>query len=425
MSWKFWKKEDPVRPRSLVDPELAACEGIRKVLSRNTLVPAWREYAKDIPPDLMMFAECGVLAYQLQVCCDLVSSKYGPIFADAVKGNVERLLRQTGVSFDNLFDAIVKARAMYVPGQIPEFSDVPEAERDLVIANTLFFVSDIAEDRKAPLWFSFARCLSVARAEANSFLTEWLNDLDIQQAPSDVLLWSPCPGCFERHLQRRYNSPLFEVGRRIVTRTELLDAHDADIRDAFKFSSEVHQLVRQVQLLVKSGNSPVGECAASWKAILELRERAAAIGGDWQVELCVLSTTGDALAQGIEQVTPSVREIADKYASLSALCQIPIWAQWQRPDTPIKDEERISSLLSEDLSMITAVSRWAGGLHWDLRDEVRSVVSRAVADGLPLHLAQERLSAALNGYEEGTRAAVPPATPPNEQSSPVYDPKKP
>src|SRR5437879_5488623 len=52
------------------------------------------------------------------------------------------------------------------------------------------------------------------------------------------IAWSSRPGCFERHLQRRHNNPLFPPSRRIVTQEEVTAAHIADLRNRQDFMAK-------------------------------------------------------------------------------------------------------------------------------------------------------------------------------------------
>ena len=59
----------------------------------------------------------------------------------------------------------------------------------------------------------------------------------------DIGGWSTSPGCFERHLSRRLNNPLFPPSERVVTRQEFRDAKALErARDAaaFKKAFEIH-----------------------------------------------------------------------------------------------------------------------------------------------------------------------------------------
>lgn len=49
------------------------------------------------------------------------------------------------------------------------------------------------------------------------------------------LKWKPYPGCFERHLQRRYKSFLFPIDRQEVSLQELQEARQKDSQDCHEF----------------------------------------------------------------------------------------------------------------------------------------------------------------------------------------------
>src|SRR5664280_869218 len=162
MDWKFWRR--PKEPQSpvLLDSDSVAYDGIRSVvLGHNQRLDHWRKFGPELPEDVLSFLQRCVWTYQMQVLCDEVSRRYSPVYGDSVKGNLLKYFHVVPgpVSCEELFDAITKGRAIYQPGKIPQFADAPNAERDLTIANTFFYISDIPEDRKTGIWVAFAKCL--------------------------------------------------------------------------------------------------------------------------------------------------------------------------------------------------------------------------------------------------------------------------
>ena len=118
----------------------------------------------------------------------------------------------------------------------------------------------------------------------------------------DIGDWSTSPGCFERHLSRRLNNPLFPPSERVVTRQEFRDAKALErARDAaaFKKAFEIH--VKEGFRL--QGRGTLGYVNNYLKRTWELMERATAIDGSWHEETRVLEAAPDSCKQLLNSET--------------------------------------------------------------------------------------------------------------------------
>jgi hypothetical protein len=94
--------------------------------------------------------------------------------------------------------------------------------------------------------------------------------------------WEENPGCFERHLQRRYNSPLFPTERRKISREELKQARAKDYIDQKEFLAQYTLLVSEFGRL--EGNMSISDCSQCLRDTQFLLELRASIGGIYKMK---------------------------------------------------------------------------------------------------------------------------------------------
>jgi hypothetical protein len=403
MKWRFWDRIKGL-PVEALDPDSVAYEGIRLVvLAHNTALDYWRKFASDFSGDILSYIERCIWAYQLQILCDAVARRSDPPLADAVKGNILKYLHVLGSGpGEDLLQAVTTGRALYKPGDGARLAQGPEAECDLVIANTFLYSFDIAEGRKTEILIDFARCLSVARAAGEIEFASFLSGVFICRTSS--LSWSRMAGCFERHLQRRFQNLLFDSHRREVETWELSEARQQDLQDAFAFAAEYRGFEAQVRT---GGLTTIGKASENLDSCHRLKTRIAQIGGDWRLEKKGLSLVIDETQKLFMSTIKDSRLEANfrKGKGLSAVQEIAFWAQVGRDDSPIHKHEIINALLSEDVETIRTVAMIAAATLWDLRCEAQSILEQAVRDGFPQAVATERLSTLVKAWTEGDRRA--------------------
>lgn len=168
----------------------------------------------------------------------------------------------------------------------------------------------------------------------------------------EMIIWSKLPGCFERHLQRRYKSILFPQERRFISKKEIEEARKKDELDKERFIQEIKNFADQLKS--QQNLSPQEAISVSRKA-QSLIEKAASIGGDLQNEIQALETIEKDIERSVNEVMPEGADLGKLLGSYSSINRIPFMAQLQRKDAPILKNEEVPTLLSEDLSTISFI----------------------------------------------------------------------
>ncbi len=167
--------------------------------------------------------------------------------------------------------------------------------------------------------------------------------------------WSSVPGCFEQHLQRREGNLLFPIERRKVSRAEIIKAQKKDRGEQDRFIAAVKNLGTDLK---NSENDMPGStvCDSTFlQKVQHLLEVAAAMGGNIQNAVQMLESTETDMIQHLNQSIPAGTDLLEKANSLSTTARIPFLAQSTRKDSPILQEEKIATLLSEDLEAISLI----------------------------------------------------------------------
>ncbi len=171
-----------------------------------------------------------------------------------------------------------------------------------------------------------------------------------------MLNWSNNPGCFERHLQRKYLFPyLFSTDSNIISNDELENAKHRDMEDVSKLNNDVTEFLHYL-----GHNFTVDEVKGLLDRFEKLEERAASIGGN-------ATSLGKALREGRKEMLTEFRKtLSDKkididdefyrtFFTLGNITVHPFFAQCNRNDTPIKSNEQVLSLLTESSETVAEV----------------------------------------------------------------------
>lgn len=180
---------------------------------------------------------------------------------------------------------------------------------------------------------------------------------------SAAIKWSANPGCFERHLQRKCDNPLFSEKDRAVTANDVSVARDKDVKERKELEAEVKALVEAI--------AGLGEEPASYDAldgfrlkIEGLREKAAQTGGDVfgifdALDKIRESLIGDIRAfftqNNLRDALANLERSERAYHRYVAVYHNPLLAQMHRQDSPITKDDAVASILSEDVSSIRLV----------------------------------------------------------------------
>jgi hypothetical protein len=168
-----------------------------------------------------------------------------------------------------------------------------------------------------------------------------------------MLSWSDKPGCFERHLQRKYLYPfLFTLDSKIITQSLVDEARLQDSEDLAHLEADTTEFLHYLE-----HNFTLDEVRGLIKRFIALEQRAAEIGGN-------AVTMGNALRIGKLQLLSKIENILTEegkqvkddtfkdYAAVSDIYVHPFFAQCNRTETPIKESEHVASLLTEDVETI-------------------------------------------------------------------------
>jgi hypothetical protein len=202
--------------------------------------------------------------------------------------------------------------------------------------------------------------------------------------------WSICPGCYERHLQRRYENILFPPERRKVSKDDIIQARKNDEIDQHRFIKEVQLAESELENLEYDNRS------YAIQRIQALLEEAAAIGGETiQNAVQLLEQLEEDTIQYLNKVMPEGKELLEKAKSLSFMARIPFIAQCKRQDTPILPNEEIPTLFCESFETLATL----GFISRSFPDfkpsgsDIRNYLETAVKQGFSKDEAQSLISA--------------------------------
>jgi hypothetical protein len=201
---------------------------------------------------------------------------------------------------------------------------------------------------------------------------------------SMALNWSEHPGCFERHLQRKYGNPLFPPDARAVTQEQVDLARLIDWAEAEEVRQRFLSLAGRIAKAPES--VPYAEALDVRKAIDDLLARAAEIGGPLKDDVPEFFRMYELAVQEMLAALHDKPDLAEQLRFALAVStekrkrfNNPFVAQLERKDTPIRPEEVIPSLLSETPEtirlMVEMVSDQPGALS-----VLRASVSELVAN---------------------------------------------
>jgi hypothetical protein len=216
-----------------------------------------------------------------------------------------------------------------------------------------------ALDAPAAAAESGARDASAAGAEAGPEAAE--------------IVWSARPGCFERHLQRRHRNPLFPPERRRVSAAELEEARRRDASELESLRRQVSELLDRIARL--SADAAPEELRPVQRGIQTLFRRSTEVGGKaiglaWELRN---------LHQTLADLWPQAADRAVAAAAPESLePDHSFLSQALRADSPIRPDELVPSLLSEDVGTIRSVAR---GLDAGTREMYR-LAARALVESV-------------------------------------------
>ncbi len=163
---------------------------------------------------------------------------------------------------------------------------------------------------------------------------------------SEALNWTENPGCFERHLRRRFQNPLFPPDRRKVTRAELQSAQERDSEEFEEFSRQYAGLAERLDTLYELDCIPAQFLVNEQEVIGELIKKSAALGGDAFDQYPELEVLRERVKRSLRETVRNIPDLRDISEQIDILHEVrrsttyhPLVAQMARPDTPIRGED--------------------------------------------------------------------------------------
>lgn len=225
-----------------------------------------------------------------------------------------------------------------------------------------------------------------------------------------TIRWRKHPGCFERHLQRRYKNPLFPPERRIVTLLDLDVARQTDAAEKYAFYKKMKGALRDFPEDEEYPPQMIENIRNTYRQIGELIEESFSLGDSTLLERDQLLIYEKACLDFLLTHQPSQSESYLAIQALSDLTRITWYRQFTRPDSPITKDEDVASLLSEDAITIRNIgSYFTMAEHLNPtpvniidRKKMIDTVTQAYKEGLDRARGQRLLDA----YNEGTSATM-------------------
>ena len=422
--WQFWKKE---QPSNVIEPLLAAAIPLDRLFSREKPFNDWKPPDSQVLPEHEDFIKAMVYGYQLFIYLQLIEVKFGPEIARIIREYqiiaLNRLPEgeageQTSLLLQIITDAWKTANDK--PIKIP---DRPDLQMPIELAIALYLLvftkdspyyipperrtKDSIQDHIPPkvdlhgLEWTLAECLLHGKNAAVEVFGPMVQFIELKPeavsglrrpAPSRnadgqhvELVWSQNPGCYERHLQRKYKNPLFPPASRVVTQEEINVARTRDLSDAEALHEDLHHLVKEETAGIKVADSSTFDKIRN--KIDNLIQHAAEIGGDGGDEI------GKSLASLRSALMTDWRKGLQDIGNTQALNALdeaerfveenvkPFRNRFVAQMSRLKPEDVVPTLLSEDPETISFVLKQLEDGS-DAQKELRAAAIRFVAENL-------------------------------------------
>ncbi len=254
MKWKFWDKKNLLAD---FDPHQIAFVILQRMREHRSPFNEWRPEGVEIPVEADAFIEISVWSYQLTILLDCIERKFGSDTAQIVKSHLVTLANRWDREqvMSRYFDAVMLGRSSTERDQF--FKDTAELQVDANIAKALLGISSESEEAKAAIYTILGHSLTLGRLSAQTGFTDFVSKIEFRpdavfglRKPEETPIdWSEAPGCFERHLQRRYRNPLFSVERRTIAIADVVTARARDEADLGELNLRIKALLCKVSSL--------------------------------------------------------------------------------------------------------------------------------------------------------------------------------
>ncbi len=239
--------------------------------------------------------------------------------------------------------------------------------------NKLLTTNQLSKFRESEIKRSLEEIASIEKymssmqiAEAQRLAKEWIersnkNGMVGKKSKCADLLWSGNPGAYEMQLKRRCNNSYFPISKQVVSEEDLVEAIRID-NDDYELAEEMLlDLEREMDGLGSIGTS--GDAIKMRERLEEIIHFSMGVGGRayeiasmaGEVRKVVISELKRSFSN--DKDTLLIIEKADiLYKKNNRLFHVPIMAQMTRKKgRPIKQEEIIATILSEDVKTISLI----------------------------------------------------------------------
>jgi hypothetical protein len=409
VTWKFWKTEKrPAAATSNCPTDThEALRLLLGMLMRADTPPfsTWQAPGIVFAPAVNTTAQSGAKGYQLSLWFWLFAEKHGVLAAKMARDSfcllADEAKLSTGDALDNLLE--LENRLVHSFEATPvEQRSINEDGQSVELPMEFFLARRfLRQARESPYFgqgsadlegndFKLADRLRYATEQALAVFRPMIEVVAFDPHSLPSWKWSAQPGSVERHLQRRYNNPLFPLHRRMVTSNDVYEARLADSQALADIRQELAEVARAF--------SNKGELPSDWHPFLnDLRERLdklevrriVARGQSAALAGAIAELRGDVMAvwrNAIQKNRPSLAALeqaealrAERHAALHASDWM---SQLLSHTSQIPPEEVVASMLSEppaELEKAVSTLQANPQLH-DTLANCRSAGHRLVAE---------------------------------------------
>ena len=245
-------------------------------------------------------------------------------------------------------------------------SDSAEAKELLGFLVSLYSAAHNKEPENAKdIGNVFFNCITVCSDETDDEICMEFQELYDAYSPNNddaSLNWSDCPGAHENHLKRRYNNPYFSNERQIISNDDLISAKETDEDEYHIASLQFSELLTEIEDIGISSTLPMSEIQKIREKVDELISFSKGVGG----RACNIATEAEKLRESvITTMRDGVSNDADSLAALEKAnahheqytkkFNIPVIAEMMSERSPIKKEDVLSTILSEEPATISII----------------------------------------------------------------------
>jgi len=245
-------------------------------------------------------------------------------------------------------------------------SDSPEAKELLEFLVSLYNAANEKEPESAKdIGNIFFNCITVCSDEPDDEICLEFQELYNAYSPNkddSSFNWSDRPGAYEEHLKRRYNNPYFSNDRQNISNDDLTSAKETDEDDYHIARHLFSELLTEVENIGTSSTASMSEIQKIREKIDEVISFSIGVGGQAykiaeeakKLRESVISTMRDGVSNDANSLT-ALEKANAHHKQYTEKFNIPVIAQMMRDGSPIKNEDVLSTMLSEEPEIISII----------------------------------------------------------------------